>query len=111
MRAISLWRAPPSAGSVSSLLLIGLLLFLDQRFLIGLFFGALGEIALTVEILLPVDKHLVDLGVVRQRMLVKEREVRIFAGLNRSDALVDRQLFRRIDGNRRQRFVLGQPAI
>src|ERR1051326_3080474 len=107
MRAISLWRSPPSAGSVSSLLLIGLLLFLDQRFFSGLFFGALGEIALTVEILLPVDKHLVDFAVVRQRMLVKEREVRLFTDLKRSDALVDRQLFRRIDRNRRQSFVLG----
>src|SRR5882724_603245 len=92
--------------------LLGGLFFLCQQGLLFFFeVGAIGDIAIAIEVHAPIDQRFLHDGVGAQRIVIVDRQVRVLANVDRADTFVDAQLHRRIDSYQPQRFVVRQPAI
>ena len=104
--------SPGFAPSVSVVrfFLSGLLFLFDQRFLFFFEVGAIGDIALAIEVDAAIDQRLLDDGVGAERIVIVDDQVGVFADVDRADALVDAELDRGIDGDQLERFVVREAA-
>src|SRR5579863_378700 len=93
----------PAPGSATSRLA-----FLVQKSL--LFFGeswAVGDVFVAVKIDSAVDDGFLDHGENAERIVIVNRQIRVFAHFNRAHALVNSKLDGRIDGHHLQRVIMG----
>src|SRR6266850_5030310 len=65
------------------LFLSGLLLFVDERFLFLLAFGALSDVALAVEVHVAIDQRLLHDRVRAERIVIVNHQVGVLADVNR----------------------------
>src|SRR6202022_3639300 len=71
------------------------LFFFQQRFLLFFAGGAVGDIALAVEVNAAVDQCFLDHGIVAQRIAIVDDQIGILAGVDGADALIDTKLDRK----------------
>src|SRR5712691_9028345 len=95
---------------VFRLLLRGFPKFVDEHFLFFFALGAFGDVALAVEENAAIDQGLLHDGVSAQGVAIVNRQVGVFSDINRANALVDAELYRRIQRNHLQRFVMREAA-
>src|SRR5438552_909354 len=70
-----------------------------QCFLLDLQLWPSLDIVVAIEVLMSIDPDLENLAEIRKRMPVVEQNIGILTHLQGADALVDHQLFRRIDSD------------
>src|SRR3954468_24855585 len=109
IRIISL--TSPSASTASANLRLRLFQLLDELELLRHFGCLSADFLIAVEVDVPVDEHLLDLGVVGQRVFVIDHEVGVFPDVDRPDTIVNAKLARGIDGYHGERFGLRRAAV
>src|ERR1043165_2656050 len=73
--------------------------------------GAHLQVLLPVEDDLSVDERRLDARVGRERMAVPDHDVRVLAGVNRADAVIEAELLRGIERAELQRFLFREAGV